>query len=60
MRQDHAAVAARRILQALAQCIANDAALQAHLASLLSDEFDHVVQQTMDDLSSKNDEENQR
>ena len=43
MRQNHAAVAARRIFAALAQYIANDPKLQACIAGLLSDEFEHAA-----------------
>jgi hypothetical protein len=59
MRQGHATVAARRILQAIAQHIENDPELQALIADLLSDEFEHVVQQTIDDLSSNQPPEDQ-
>jgi hypothetical protein len=30
--------------------------LQAHIADLLSDEFDHVIRQTVDDLRQPNPE----
>lgn len=57
MRRDHAAVATRRILQAIAQHIANDPALLAYITNLLNDEFDHVIRQTMNDLSVTNNED---
>jgi hypothetical protein len=52
-RNDHAAVVARAILQAVAEHLARDTELRDCITNLLADEFADVVQQTMNDLSGE-------